>query len=266
MAKRNSGITLVEVLIIIGVMVVLLIVGGVFYIRKRIVLAKNAVCLANLKSLHTSCVMYQEEYNGANPSAMQGYMKALRYADGKNDEERINKYSWPVILAKSRLHGMSEKMDSKMYRSSGCPSFRKPDAGEVSSEGSLNSNWPQWLASCYGMAHCNALPDEHNFTFAVYQVDRVPQPGALMMLEDKHADSSDGNVTQPDMNIESIEDKSRQPNMRRGMMASWSNAGSEDKLNDGPHAGKDNIVFFDGHGITVSPQEIYEEEYWLMPQ
>ncbi|HHH76126.1 MAG TPA: type II secretion system protein [Phycisphaerae bacterium] len=101
--------------------------------------------------------------------------------------------------------------------------------------GKLNTAWPQYSNNCYDMVYCDIDPGEHKFTVAFYQVDRVPKPGPLMMLEDKFV---------------KVVGKT-QPYLGRCT------------LNKEPHFKEDNIVFFDGHAVTASPQEIYRQEYWL---
>ena len=84
----------------------------------------------------------------------------------------------------------------------------------------------------------------------------------MMMLEDKFM-KVDG-MTQPSLSLGRGFYRNVLPNQWRGMLGRWRRNGDRGTLNDGPHFKEDNIGFFDGHAITASPTEIYEEEYWLM--
>jgi len=114
------------------------------------------------------------------------------------------------------------------------------------------------------MTGCTAVPGDHEYTFAVYQVDRIPKPGSLMMLEDKFTESWHAGMSQPGLGLGKHWYKRYGGREWRGLQHKWCYHGNRRTLNDGPHFKQDNIVFFDGHGITASPQEIYDEEYWLL--
>ena len=269
--KRKNGFTLIELLVVIAILALLvsILIPAITEAKK---LARKAVCLANLKNLHTACLMYQNEYNGANPSAMQGYKAAQERIHNLDltDSDRAP-YWWPAIMAKPnvKLYGLSEDMNGKTYKNLGCPDFFNFKSYHVNSKtGSLKLPlWPQWLKNCYGMTSCTAEPGDHEYTYAVYQVDRIHAPGALMMLEDLHGGIGPNGTSpyaQRGLGLGKHWYTGDGGYVYRGLMFAWSTGDKNRKLNDGPHFKDDNIVFFDGHGISASPQEIYRQEYWLL--
>jgi len=129
--KRHShGFTLIELLVVIAILALLIsiLIPSVKHAAK---LARQTVCLTNLRGLHTSSVMYQIDFQGANPSAMQGYKMVTWYGGSSDYKEWVREYTWPAILAKAGLHGMSEDMNGKTYRSIGCPERANPKNSQV---------------------------------------------------------------------------------------------------------------------------------------
>ncbi|HRK32843.1 MAG TPA: type II secretion system protein, partial [Tepidisphaeraceae bacterium] len=133
MNDRRRGFTLVELLVVIGI--IALLVGILLPALSKAKMQANSVkCLSNLRQIGQAFFLYERDYNGAWPVCAHhdasggGTVLAKRYPAGHGDRQWMD-FLAPYIVGKKTIaeaRDLEEARDS--YDKFACPSFvRKGD-------------------------------------------------------------------------------------------------------------------------------------------
>ena len=243
---RRRGFTLVELLVVIGVIAVLisLLLPALNRAREA---ASQIKCLSNLRQLGTAFLMYTNENHGAFPSCATGPETPdwwiYWYSDQDLKDSAIARYLAPRVTA-------------DMFR---CPSHDivPPDGAYWFYQYSYSANW----MICEPRDYTNT---GNGFTwqaFDAYPIDDVRQRPNLRVNQIRRPSDI---ILLVDENSQTVDDGCWAPQHyaydRRNLLSNRHDRRSE--LRYDPYAGRGNAAFCDGHAEFVPRIEAAQKEHY----
>ena len=248
--RARFGFTLVEVLVVIGIIAVLIgiLLPALSRARRK---AQSVVCASNLRQIYTACLMFAQDHKGRLPRPHQvpelssntdaanvcvwlhRQNGAAGHADLRDDSGALWRYVAAGATAREQLIN--------------CPG----DTGEVPFGWPISNQLPRNYS--YSLNSLVASPEDalrkaggKPFLLGI-PIAAVRGGAEKIMWYEELAPNDTWNITQFHI--------ADNPSARHGVNLS-SSARLNPQSRDYSYAGRGNYCFFDGHVASMSPQEI----------